>query len=207
MSVPLANDTALLALHYQNDVLHPEGKIRVGIAAESPERSRLLAAAEALLGRARTLGMPIVHVRVAYREDGADIITNAPIFRNVHRIGAAVDGSWGAEFYATLAPALENGKEFVVKHSRINAFFGSQLEEVLRVLKVSKLLIAGVATHSVVESTVRHAVDMGFEVSVAADACSAAEPAVHQAALHSMSVIAEILDTEALERHLEYPLT
>lgn len=201
MNGPQAGDTALIALHYQNDVLHQDGKIRVGIAADSPERSRLLAAAEALLGRARKLGMPIVHVRVAYREDGADIITNAPIFRNVARIGAAVDGSWGAEFYAALAPDSGNRKEFIVKHTRINAFFGSQLEEVLRVLKVSKLLIAGVATHSVVESTVRHAVDMGFEVSVAADACTAAEPAVHQASLHSMSVIAEILDTEALERN------
>jgi len=199
-----AGHTALLALHYQNDILHPDGKIRVGISADSPERGRLIAAAESLLGRARASAMPIVHVRVAYRQDGADIITNAPIFRNVAKIGAAQEGSWGSEFYTSLAPDLDNGREFVVKHSRINAFFGSQLEEILRVMGVSHLLIAGVATHSVVESTVRHAVDMGYEVSVAADACSAADPAVHQASLHSMSVIAQILDAEALKR--AYPL-
>ena len=35
--------------------------------------------------------------------------------------------------------------------------------------------MAGVATHSVVESTVRHAVDMGYEVTVAADACASAQ--------------------------------
>ena len=201
---PPGAGTALLALHYQNDVLHPEGKIRVGLAADSPTRDRLVAAAEALLNRARARAMPIVHVRVAYREDGADIITNAPIFRNVAKIGAVQEGSWGAQFYSSLAPMVNNGREFVVKHSRINAFFGSQLEEILRVLGVSRLLVAGVATHSVVESTVRHAVDMGFEASVAADACSAADPAVHRASLHSMSLIAQILDTEALER--SYPL-
>lgn len=199
-----AGRTALLALHYQNDILHPDGKIRVGISADSPERGRLIAAAESLLARARACAMPIVHVRVAYREDGADIITNAPIFRNVAKIGAAQEGSWGAQFYDSLAPQLGNGREFVVKHTRINAFFGSQLEEIVRVLGVTHLLIAGVATHSVVESTVRHAVDMGYEVSVAADACSAADPAVHQAALHSMSVIAQVLDTEALEH--AYPM-
>ncbi|HUH87414.1 MAG TPA: isochorismatase family cysteine hydrolase [Pusillimonas sp.] len=196
--------TALLALHYQNDVLHSKGKIRVGIAADSPERGRLIAAGEALLGFARARSMPVVHVRVAYRPDGADIITNAPIFRNVAKIGAVQEGSWGAQFYDSLAPVPDSTREFVVKHSRINAFFGSQLEEVLRVLGVSQLLVAGVATHSVVESTVRHAVDMGFEVSVAADACSAADPAVHRAALQSMSVIAQILDTTALEQ--AYPL-
>ena len=29
-----AIDAAVLALHYQNDVLHPEGKIRVGLDAD-----------------------------------------------------------------------------------------------------------------------------------------------------------------------------
>ena len=204
MTLPLFGDTALVALHYQNDVLHPEGKIRVGLAADSPERSRLVASAEALLARARARRMPLVHVRVAYRPDGADIICNAPIFRNVAASGAVQDGTWGAEFYASLAPLMANDREFVVKHSRINAFFGSQLEEILRVLGVSRLLVAGVATHSVVESTVRHAVDMGFEVDVAAGACSAADMDVHRASLQSMSVIARILDPQDVEQH--YPM-
>lgn len=191
-------DTALVALHYQNDVLHPKGVIRVGIDANSPERERLIGNAEALLTRARARAMPIVHVRVAYRPDGADIIRNAPIFRNVAANRAVRDGTWGSEFYTSLAPDFASEREYVVKHSRINAFFGSQLEEILRVLAVSRLIVAGVATHSVVESTVRHAVDMGFEVDVAADACSAADVSVHRASLHSMSLIARILDSAAL---------
>lgn len=204
MTLPLFGDTALVALHYQNDVLHPQGKIRVGLAADSPTRTRLIDAAQALLIRARARGMPVVHVRVAYRADGADIILNAPIFRNVAAIGAVQDGSWGAEFYTGLAPIPENEREFIVKHSRINAFFGSQLEEILRALGVSRLLVSGIATHSVVESTVRHAVDMGFEVDVVAEACSAADMDVHRASLHSMSLIARILDADDLNQN--YPL-
>lgn len=193
---------ALVALHYQNDVLDEHGKIRVGIGEGSPERGRLLAAAHRLISTARECGVPIVHVRVAFRPDGADILTNAPIFRNVARIGACAEGSWGAEFYPTLAPASDSPREFVVKHTRINAFFGSPLEETLRVIGATRLVVAGVATHSVVESTVRHAVDMGFEVMVAADACSAADAAVHRASLHSMSLIADILDGAAADRRL-----
>ena len=34
----MTTDTAVLALHYQNDVLHPEGKIRVGLDADSGAR-------------------------------------------------------------------------------------------------------------------------------------------------------------------------
>ena len=33
--------SVLLALHYQNEVLHAGGKIRIGIAEESPERARI----------------------------------------------------------------------------------------------------------------------------------------------------------------------
>ena len=37
--------TAVLALHYQNETLHPDGRIRVGLAAGDPVRERVVAAA------------------------------------------------------------------------------------------------------------------------------------------------------------------
>lgn len=196
-------DTVLLALHYQNEVLHPDGKIRVGLGADSPVRANVISAAQSLLGRAREHRMAIVHVRIAFRPDYADLLTNAPIFRGVVNAGAAKEGTWGSEFYDTLAPDPANAREFVVKHTRINAFYGSPLEEVLNILGPRRLLVAGVATHSVVESTVRHAVDIGYEVMVAADACAAADPATHQASLHSMSLIAQIHDAASLADYFQ----
>lgn len=195
--------TALIALHYQNDVLHPDGKIRVGLSADSPVRQNLLDAAQGMLRRARACRLPIVHVRIAFRPDYADLLPNMPIMRNTAAIQAVVDGSWGADFYDDLAPDPGNPLEFIVKHTRINAFFGTPLEEVLRIVGASRVLIAGVATHSVVEGTVRHAADAGYEVMVAAPACASANPATHQAALDSMSLMAEILDTDALSRFFD----
>jgi nicotinamidase-related amidase len=189
---------AVIALHYQNDVLHPDGKIRVGIAAGSVLRAGVIAAAEHLLKRARERALPIVHVRVAFRPDYADLLTNAPIFRNVAAIGAVAEGSWGAGFYDSLAPLEGNAREFVVTHKRINGFYESSLETVLRAVGARRLVVAGVATHSVVESTVRHAVDMGYEVTVAADACAAGMPAAHAAALESMRLIARVCDVDSV---------
>ena len=195
--------TALIALHYQNDVLHPDGKIRVGLSADSPVRQNLLDAARGMLRRARACKLPIVHVRIAFRPDYADLLPNMPIMRNTAAIQAVVDGSWGASFYDDLAPDPGNPLEFIVKHTRINAFFGTPLEEILRIVGASRVLIAGVATHSVVEGTVRHAADAGYEVLVAAPACASANPATHQAALDSMSLMAEILDADALSRFFD----
>ena len=190
--------TALVALHYQNDVLHPDGRIRVGLAADSPVRTSVIAAAQALLAGARARDWPIVHVRIAFRPDFADLMTNAPIFRNVQAARAVVEGTWGSEFYDALKPDTMRTREFVIKHRRVNAFYGSPLEELLRIVGAQRLVVAGVATHSVVESTVRHAVDVGFHVTVAADACASAQPAEHAASLHSMELIARVARGEAV---------
>jgi nicotinamidase-related amidase len=185
-----APDAAVLALHYQNDVLHPDGKIRVGLDADGTARRRLLERASALLTGARAAGLPIVHVRIAFRPDYADLLANCDIFRNVAAIGAVAEGQWGSAFYEGLQPLSGSKREFVVKHTRISAFYGTPLEETLRVLGARRLVVAGVATHSVVEGTVRHAADIGFDVMVAQDACASADPAVHEASLASMRLIA-----------------
>ncbi|MDH0092825.1 cysteine hydrolase [Achromobacter mucicolens] len=187
----MSADVAVLALHYQNDVLHPDGKIRVGLDADSGARQRLLDNAAALLQGARSHGLPIVHVRIAFRPDYADLLPNCDIFRNVARIGAVAEGQWGSAFYDGLQPLADSPREFVVKHTRISAFYGTPLEETLRLLGARRLVVAGVATHSVVEGTVRHAADIGFSVMVAEDACASADPAVHAASLASMRLIAQ----------------
>jgi nicotinamidase-related amidase len=187
----MESDAAVLALHYQNDVLHPDGKIRVGLDADSGARQRLLDNAAALLDGARARALPIVHVRIAFRPDYADLLPNCAIFRNVATIGAVPEGQWGSAFYEGLQPLAGSPREFVVKHTRISAFYGTPLEETLRVIGARRLVVAGVATHSVVEGTVRHAADIGFEVMVAEDACASADEAVHRASLASMRLIAQ----------------
>src|SRR6185312_1057811 len=76
-----ADVTALVALHYQNEMLHADGKIRLGIAEGAPARKRLIDAAAALLRYCRSAGIPIIHVRIAFPPGHADLPLNVPIFR------------------------------------------------------------------------------------------------------------------------------
>ena len=198
---PSMQSTAVLALHYQNDVLHAEGRIRVGFASDSSTRESVIAAAGVLLSGARRIGMPIVHIRIAFRPDYGDLVQNCPLFRETAKIGAVVDGTWGAAFYTGLGPSEANPHEYVVHHLRTSGFVGTPLELILSRLGVRHLIIAGVATHSTVEMTVRHAVDLGYEVTVAADACAAATDELHQASLTNMRLLADISTVEkALEK-------
>ncbi len=195
----MKSDWALIALHYQNEVLHARGAIRVGVGETSATRGAIMESAAELLRVARAAGLPVVSVRIAFRADHADVITNCKIFRDVVALRAMVEGSWGAEFVEGLGPA--HG-EFVVKHTRTNAFFGSPLEEILRAIGARKLIVAGVSTNSVVEATVRHASDAGYQVVVVSDACSAGDPELHAASLRNMAYVADIETLDALKARI-----
>lgn len=180
---------ALVALHYQNENCHPEGKIKVGIAQDAEWRNARLSNAKRLFEVARTHDVAIVHVRLAVRPDYRDVIVNTPIFRQWLELEAWQEGAWGTEFYAGLAPI---GEELVVTHCRNSGFHGSRLQECLFKLGARRLICCGVSTAYAVESTVRQATDIGYEVTVAADACSTGSEARHQAALDGMAMLAEI---------------
>jgi biuret amidohydrolase len=162
--------TAVVALHYQNDVIHPDGKIHAGVGDPA-----LIGNARKLLRGARRAGVPVVSVGIVFRPGHRGVVTNSPMFEAAVRSSALVEGSWGAEFHEQLKPRRG---ELVVRHSRINAFYGSDLE----------LVLGSLGTHSTVEHTARHAADIGYEVVVAADACTAADPELHTAGLRALAL-------------------
>jgi nicotinamidase-related amidase len=179
----------VLALHYQNEVVHREGKIRVGIAEASPERAAVIAAAKRLLDGARAARVPVISVRIAFRPGHREVAQNAEIWRRVVAADAFAEGSWGAEFYEGLGPLPG---EMVVTHQRNDAFHASPLADVVALFRPERLVVAGISTTYVVESTVRSATDRGYAVTVAADACSSGSPAMHQASLAALALLAEI---------------
>ena len=192
--------TVLLALHYQNENCHPDGKIKVGISENADWREPTLNTAKKLLTGAREHNIPIIHVRLAVRPDYQDVIANTPIFRQWIELGAWVEGSWGVEFYQGLEPT---DNEIVVTHNRNNTFYASELQACVNHFNPSRLIVAGVSTAYVVESTVRHAADVGYDVVVVADACSTGTREAHQASLNAMKLLATVMTTDDIIAELK----
>ena len=188
-------DTVVLACHFQNENCHPDGKIKLGIGPDSTWRVERLENAKRLFAGARAAGVPIVHVRLAVPAGMETVIQNAPVFRQWVELGAWAEGSWGVEFLDGLGPIAG---EAVVTHTRNNAFYGSSLDEVLFRHRPRRLVCCGVSTAYAVESAVRHAADVGYEVTVAADACSTATRAQHEAALEAMRLLAGIATVDEI---------
>jgi len=82
-----------------------------------------------------------------------------------------------------LAP-LEN--EVVIEKSGASAFGITQINVVLRNLRVETLVIGGVITNQCVEATVRGAFDHGFGVVLVDDACATYTEELRRATLHSI---------------------
>jgi nicotinamidase-related amidase len=60
--------------------------------------------------------------------------------------------------------------------------------------------MAGVATNSVVLTSVACAADMGYEVVVIADACSSGRPDLHASSLENMTLVAEVVTLNHLAK-------
>lgn len=78
----------------------------------------------------------------------------------------------------------------------MSALYGTDLELILRANNVEHVVVCGVSTSYVVESTVRELHDRDYKVTVIADACNAASQEVHNASLANLSRIADIVNID-----------
>jgi nicotinamidase-related amidase len=183
---------ALIALHYQNDICHPDGKIPFAIDRTAPMSSRFLEASRGALGRARQLGFVIAHVHIAFSPDYADLPRHGRLFRKVAELGAVKLGSWGAEPYEGFEPLPG---ETLLIHKGNSAFFATRLDAILEASAVTDLTVCGLATQFSVEHTVRDAADRGYRVTVLRDCCASANAQAAEAAFEVMSMLAEVAES------------
>ena len=183
---------ALIALHYQNDICHPDGKIPFAIDRTGRMSSQFLEASREALRRARQAGFVIAHVHIAFSPDYEDLPKNGRLFRKVAELGAVKLGSWGAEAYEGFEPLPA---ETCLIHKGNSAFFATGLQAILEASAVTDLTICGLATQFSVEHTVRDAADRGFRITVLRDCCASDNAQAAEAAFEVMSMLAEVTDS------------
>lgn len=177
------SDTALLLLDYQVALCEAGPHCRQpALAAQIAERHVLERAAQALAS-ARALSWPVVHVRLAF-DASYELRTNRSARFDVYRNERAMSlDSPEAAFVDAVFP-LES--EPIVTKGGVDAFVGTPLHPMLSGRGIRNLVLAGVATNLVVESTGRHATDLGFSVTVLEDCCASFRPDLHTFAIDNI---------------------
>jgi nicotinamidase-related amidase len=141
--IPPLAQASLVLIDLQNEYL--EGPLQLPDAITAVDR------AATLLHKARTAGARVIHVAHRGGKGG--------MFDRDDRRGAIIDSVRPIE------------GEAVIEKPRPNAFSGTSLAEALGPPQ-QPVFFAGLMTHMCVSSTVRAALDLGYQAVVVGDACA-----------------------------------
>jgi nicotinamidase-related amidase len=166
------NKTALLVMDMQN-----------GIVARFAENEKVLLPFQKAVAAARRHTIPVIFVRVAFREGYPEISPRNKSFSGISGFGGMTVSDPATQIHESVQPQPD---EPVVTKLRVSAFAGSDLEVLLRSRQIETLILCGIATSGVILSTLREAADKDFALTVLADACLDADPEVQRVLLEKV---------------------
>lgn len=139
----------------------------------------ILPTVKRLLAAFRRAGRPVIFTRHVHHPYDLDIGIMGWWWE-----GKCLEGSPESEIHPDLAP--RESEKVVFKH-RYSAFYNTDLETVLRCLKVEDVVIAGIMTNMCCESTARDAYYRDYRVFFPADGTGSINEEMHLASLLNLA--------------------
>ena len=169
MSTTRSEITGLIVIDPYNDFISEGGKVwdRVKAVAEAnncvPNMLQVLNAAR----KARFRVFYALHHR--YRPGDYETWKYiAPIQKRTWSTKVFEDGTWGGEVRRGFEP--QHGEIVALEHWGSSGFANTDLDLLLKRHGIQRLIVIGLIAHTCVESTVRFAAELGYEVTVVKDA-------------------------------------
>lgn len=173
--------TALVLVDDSNDFLSPEGRLHAAVRPVL-DSNKVVANINSLLQSARELGVLVIHVPLMFSADYREM-GDAPygIFSVVKGAGAFRRGTWGA----AVADVLHKHDSDIVVEGKSStcAFASTDLKTVLDEYGIRTLALGGLLTNVCIESTMRSAYDLGYEVYALTDCTATISEAAQKSAI------------------------
>ncbi len=178
-----ANRTALLVIDPVNDFL-TEGGAGYELTKNTLKMNEVVKNLKRVIEGTRQAGIPVLFGPMAYsKEDYADeqLQRKSGINRLMFERKMFLAGSWGADFHPELRP---QEKDIVLPPHKSCDVFLTDLPEHLQRMGITHLVIAGMAANLCCESTGRHAMEAGYDVTFLSDAIGASSIPEYEASIH-----------------------
>lgn len=178
---------ALLVIDVLNDFLDKWDPAR---------RKQLTSAIDELVQIVRRASRPVIWVRQEFEPD----LSDAFLEMRAKDIHVTIKGTRGAQIVPELAV---NPSDAVIVKKRYSAFFGTELDEILRRLQPDTLVLAGVNTHACIRTTAIDAYQRDWPVVLASDCIGSYDSEHHDVTLRYMKdKIATLLSNREIEAML-----
>jgi ureidoacrylate peracid hydrolase len=174
--------TALLVIDPVNDFLS-EGGAAWDLTKTTVKKNDVVANLKRLMEGARRRGIPVLLGPMAYTAEDYESQhwqRRSGINRIMFERKMFLAGSWGADFHPDLQP---QPSDIVLKPHKGTDVFETDLPEHLERLGSEHLVIAGMTANLCCESTGRHAIERGFDVTFISDAIGAENLPAYEASI------------------------
>lgn len=171
--------SALLVIDMENAFLSKDSPLCTPMAAS------IVPACVDAVNRAREKGIPVFFVKRLYRGDGSDVEhTRYGRWEAGGRpLGRSGTGPCSAQAPEGLRPLAG---DYTVIKPRFSAFFQTELDLILRRLRVRTVLLSGTATPNCIRATAYDAISLDYNVVVLEDCCASATQEIQDANLADM---------------------
>jgi gluconolactonase len=182
--------TALIIQDMQNDTIGEGGAFADSGAPAHAASQNVVENVRGLADACRSAGVAVIHVWYIVEPGARGLKQNAPLFWGVKDEDGLVRGTWGA---APVDGLEAQEGDVVVEKMRMNAFYDTRLDILLRGLGVETVIVTGAWTNMSIEHTARHGADAGYDMVVASDGTSTVNDEWHRAALeYAMTNVARV---------------
>jgi nicotinamidase-related amidase len=164
-----SQSTALLVIDPYNDFISEGGKVwnRVKAVAEA---NRCIPHMLDVVQAARKTGLRVFYaLHRRYRPGDYETWKSmAPVQKSAWTSKAFEYGTWGGEIRREFEP--QPGDIVASEHWCSSGFANTDLDLLLKRHGIQRIIVVGLIAHTCVESTVRFAVELGYEVTMVRDA-------------------------------------
>ncbi|CAN5122496.1 hypothetical protein BH20BAC1_BH20BAC1_29050 [soil metagenome] len=200
-----ADRTVLLVIDPVNDFLS-EGGAAWELTKKTVEMNDVIPNMQLVISAVRAKGIPVLYGPMAYTEEDyahEHLQKRSGINRMMYEMKMFQAGSWGADFHPELKP--QDGDVILQPHKSCDVY-QTDLAEELKKRGTTHIVIIGMTANLCCESTGRHAMEEGYDVTFISDAIGAAGVMEYEAAINvNFPLIANaVIKTEDFLNAIEY---
>jgi ureidoacrylate peracid hydrolase len=197
---------ALLVIDVQNGFVSKGGSYDL-LGMETTNYTKVIPKIRDLIIMCRNAGIPIFFTQAVREASGIDVLTNThqilPKSREerIMKRPICIRGTWDADIVDDIKPV---DTDHIVIKRRDSAFHDTEIGVWLRSIRVDTLIICGIDTSICVETSLRDAFNIGYDIVLVSDATASSNIKHYESTLENVrDYYGIVLELKELFQHLE----